>query len=310
MLTDEQKEIRKLGIGGSEIGAVAGLSPYAGPIDVWRAKVEGYSLEETKPMKRGRILEPALADWYAEDTGALLEVAPTLRHPTSAVALATPDRFASLAGERWVLELKTANFRTLHQWGEAGTDEVPQHYLAQVAWEMACADLERADLAVLIAGDDFRVYRIQRDREMEAMLLEEAERFWKDYVLTRTPPPIDGSASCADWLAEKYPTHRAPLLEATPEAEHLALELRRARDTGERWESEAQQLRNQLQALIGDAEGVTGSFGRITWKQSKGRTVIDWEAVAKAAGASSDLIKQFTTTKPGPRVFRPTWKEQ
>lgn len=310
MLTEEQQAIRRTGIGGSEIGAVVGLSPYAKPIDVWRAKVEGHILEETKPMKRGRILEPALADWYAEDTGATLEFAPTLRHPSSLIAVATPDRFASLAGERWVLELKTANFRTLSQWGEAGTDKVPKHYLAQVAWEMACADLERADLAVLVAGDDFRIYHLRRDRELEAMLLEEAEKFWRDYVLTKTPPPVDGSDSFEDWLLARYPAHQSGLLEATPEAEALARELRAAQEALEPNEARLDAAKNQLRALIGDAEGLVGSFGKITWRKSKDSERTDWEAVAKAAGVTPELIKQFTTIKPGPRVLRPYWKKE
>ena len=309
MLTEKQLEERKRGIGSSEIAAVAGLSPYAGPIDVWRAKVEGLRVEETPAMRRGTLLEPVIAQMYADETSAALELSDTLFHPSRPPALATPDRIAQKDGERWVLEIKTANLRMLDQWGEPGTDEVPQQYLAQVAWEMSCAGLERADLAVLIAGDEFRVYHLRRDAELEEMLHEEAERFWRDYVLTGQPPPIDGSDSCARWLAERYPLNRSPLLEATPEAEALALAYRKAREVREAAEEREQHARNQLCALIGDAEGLAGTFGKLTWKRSKDSARVDWEAVAKAAGAPANLIQQHTTLKPGPRVFRPTWKK-
>ena len=42
MLTAEQIELRKTGVGSSDIGAVAGLSPYASPLDVWLQNRERY----------------------------------------------------------------------------------------------------------------------------------------------------------------------------------------------------------------------------------------------------------------------------
>lgn len=310
MLTQEQLEIRKTGIGGSEVAAVLGLSPWARPIDVWRAKVEGRILEETLPMRRGRLLEPAVCQWYAEDTGAELEECGTLRHPKSKVLLATPDRLARMPdGGVRVLEAKTANFRMLQHWGDAGTDDVPDYYLVQVAAEMGCAALPAGDLAVLIAGDDFRIFHLQRDLELEAMILDGCERFWRDYVVTGKPPPPDSSDRYADWLKERYPESSGPMLAAPPGVERWVEQLRIAREAAAHAEQAETEARNHLVSLIGDADGMEGDGWRITNRSVKGRAKTDWEAVAKAAGASEKLIQQHTNRGAGYRRFLPTFKE-
>lgn len=305
-LSKDQKKLRLTGIGSSEIAAVAGLSPYATPLDVWRSKVEGFELEETLPMKRGRILEPALAEWYAEETGSTLTEPGTIRHPTSAIALATPDRIATLGTERRVVELKTANFRMMDKWGDPGSDNVPAAYLVQVQWELACAGLAEADLAVLIAGDDFRIYRLRRDLELESMLLEKADAFWRDHVLTRTPPPVDSSDSCSRWLADKFPRSSGELLPASPEAAALAAQLFEARRVLSVAEATEKDARNKLQALIGSADGIAGFDWKITWRNVKGRATTNWQAVAEEIGAPAEIIQRHTNTAAGYRRFLPT----
>ncbi|MCI0569281.1 MAG: YqaJ viral recombinase family protein, partial [Myxococcaceae bacterium] len=301
--------LRRRGIGGSEIGAVAGLSPYATPLDVWRAKVEGTSVPETTAMRRGRLLEPAVAEWYAEETGASLRSVGTLQHPTRPIALATPDRLASLRGEDRVLEIKTSGLRAAERWGRPGTDEVPPHYLAQVAWEMAVTGLPQADLAVLIAGEDFRVYHFERDAELEGYLFELAERFWVDHVEARRPPALDGSEAARRWLHERYPVERGPVRAAGPEAERWADVLREATARAGAEDLRAEEAKNHLKALIGDAEGLVGRFGTVRWTRSRSSTRTDWEAVARSLGAGEELVRAHTTVVPGPRVFRPSWKE-
>lgn len=306
-LTDEQKRLRRTGIGSSEIAAVAGISPYAKPIDVWRSKVEGLEIEETEPMRRGRLLEPALANWYAETTGAALREIGTVRHKRSDIALATPDRIATLDGAERVLEIKTASFRLAENWGDTGTDDVPSHYLLQAQWEMACADLPSADLAVLIGGDDFRVYHLIRDLELEAMLLQEAEKFWKDFVTTKRPPPVDASENYGEWLA-RLPRKEEKEISAPPEAKGWANILEAARVAKEVAEEKEQEARNHLLALMGDASVMVGDGFKVSYRQTKGRAVTNWQALCASLQVGQDAIERFTERRPY-RQFRPTFAQ-
>ena len=309
-LTDEQKRLRLTGIGGSEIASVVGLNPWGSPIDVWRAKVEGVTFEGNERTERGRFLEPAVAAWYAEQTGASLREVGTVRHPSSAIALATPDRIATVAGEDRLLEIKTANIRQLDKWGEED-DAVPEQYLAQVQWTMACVGLQSADLAVLLAGDTFRVYHLKRDLELESMLLEAAERFWRDHVQTRTPPPVDGSPSCTAWLRERFQADKGAILPADIETTLIASRFDAARKAEEKAAAELAAAKNELLARMAavGAEKIVGDRWRCSYSLTKGATKTDWEAVARELAAPEALIQRHTTIAPGHRRFLLTVKE-
>lgn len=310
-LSEEQKALRLTGIGASEVAAVLGISPWARPIDVYRAKVEGRELDETLPMKRGRILESAIADWYAEDTGATLRPGVTTRHPRCSVLLATPDRFAlHRNGEERGLECKAPGVHMASAWGESGSDQVPIYYVAQVETQMACCNLQDADVAALLGGEDFRTYHLRRDAELEALIIDAAERFWTDHVLPRRPPAPDASEPYSEWLHTRYPevSAKAPILKADPEDQQWATQLFDARARKAAAEEDEKLARQHLEARIGSAYGMEGQTWKILWSDSKGRASTNWEAVAAEAGLSRALIEKHTKRTPH-RVFKPTLKK-
>jgi len=54
-------------------------------------------------------------------------------------------------------------------WGlDAGDEDgMPDYYLAQVEWQLSVTGLKTAYIAVLIAGNDFRIYKIHHDPVLE-----------------------------------------------------------------------------------------------------------------------------------------------
>jgi len=50
--TDFQRNRRK-GIGGSDVAAIAGLNPWKTPLQVWKEKVLGDTVEENAAMRWG-----------------------------------------------------------------------------------------------------------------------------------------------------------------------------------------------------------------------------------------------------------------
>lgn len=65
-LSQAQLAIRQQGIGGSELSAILGLSPFAGPLEVWNTKVYGSRFEPNDAMRVGTMGEAALAGIVAE----------------------------------------------------------------------------------------------------------------------------------------------------------------------------------------------------------------------------------------------------
>lgn len=293
-------------VGGSDAPAIAGISRWKSPIDIWRRIVEGAETEDKALMRRGRRMEPVLREEYQEVTGATLLGPQSLGFDGKPFLRASLDDLAEINGERRVVELKTANFRMAHEWGTG--DNVPPEYLAQVNWYMRAAGLDKCDLAVLLGGAEFRIYPIAADAELQEMLLDAACRFWTDYVETKKPPPPDSSESYKEFLAGRYPSHRAPLLESTPAIDALVAKLRAAEAAFEKDSDEIEAAKNGIKAALGDSEGVAGQWGKILWRANKDGQVTDWKALCAELKPDPELVRKYTTTKNGARVFRATWR--
>jgi putative phage-type endonuclease len=310
-LTAEQQAIRSTGIGGSEIGVLAGLSRWASPIDIYERKL-GLKIDEASHhLRRGVYLEPACIRWYADTTGWHVADGTTMRHPSLARVIATPDGLVYETPEAFdkgqparVLEIKSPGRHTWSEWGEPGTDQIPGSYIAQVQWEMACANTKLADVAALIDGD-LAIYTVAFDAELFAQLAEIAHQFWIQHIEARVPPPPDGSDSYAESIVRRFPGVRRDMLEATPDVEATALAYRDAKAKLEAAEAEAERLKQELQQRIGDAKGVTGSFGSITWGESKGRESLDSKALK---AAHPDIAAQFVKQGAPFRTFRCNFK--
>jgi len=348
MLTKKQIEMRRTGIGASEIAALAGLSRWATPVDIYAAKVLPTKDDPTLVMELGNLLEEPISRVYAKRTGAFLHRCTTLRHPKHSVALATPDRLVfrqrvlkaqalPQAAER-LLQVKTAGWRSRPDWGPEGTDQVPEDYLAQVQWEMGVTGQRVCDVALLIERDDFRIYTVPFNERLFGGLLEIAERFWVDHVQARKPPPPDASEAYAEFLKRAHPREAEAakmILEPPPEIIDAAERLRVAEADEAAAKERADLAKNEIRSFIGDNLGVVGPFGTITWKANKDSTPTDWKGVAEDAmriawdllgshpeagtekmnerGTGQELkglVDRHTKRTPGARVLRKKWIEK
>ena len=187
-------------IGGSDIGAILGLSKYQSALDVWMEKTgkEIKSLDSL-PLRFGSFAEEFVASEYARHTGLeLIHDKSIYLHSQYTFMSAHIDRFVHGDGIAMaptkILECKTANPFAQSDWGDVGSDQVPMSYLCQCAWYQAITGIDEADLAVLFGNSDFRIYQIQRDKELEDLLLDKATTFWDEYVLKDIPPPPQSEA--------------------------------------------------------------------------------------------------------------------
>lgn len=207
--------IRRSGIGGSDIAMIAGVSKWGGPMDVYLT-ITGQSapLIETERMRWGKLLEDAVAKEYAVKTGRKVRNAPTavdsvtglrdriMRDKSASWRMAHVDRLVICKpGETpRGLECKTADRLASSDFGEEGTDQVPADYALQCQWYMGITGLPLWDLAVLIGGNQHRLYTITRDDELIDMLRQVADDFWLNHVVAKVPPPIDGTDASKRFL--------------------------------------------------------------------------------------------------------------
>jgi putative phage-type endonuclease len=295
---------RKKGIGASEAAAVLGISPWSSPVEVWARKLGLIpEMEDNERLKTGRYFEEPIAQLYADREKVTLTGGGfnSIFHPSLPV-FATPDRMVVEYPRG--LEIKTVEPAMSKEWGDEGTDAIPLYYTTQVVVSMAVANVGEWDVAAFFGMNDFRVYRLRRDLELENTILSRLAEFWNRYVIGNQEPPLDGSEACAEYLARKYPRNLRPLLGADEETEKLLVNLFAMRDQTKGDEIILAEYENRLKQIIGEAEGIQGVSGKVLWKKNKDSEKVDWEAVALALNPAADLIKQYTTIKPGPRVFR------
>lgn len=295
MLTDEQLKLRKSGTGGSDIGAVAGLSPFRSPLSVYLDKTgQAPPLEENAQMRRGRLLEPAIANWWAEEVGAQEVTDPgTMLSPTHKRILATPDRLALVKGERLVGEIKSPG-PYVRGFGEPGTDAVPAHILAQCHWEMHVANVERAHVAALLNGE-LGVFPIVFDPEFFGLLVDANNRFWTDYVEKGVPPPADNCDS--ELLKHLHPKDSGAKLSLSelPGLTEVIEALRTVRPQFKELEERHEALVNRVKQAMGQASHLETPFGPISWKANKASQATDWKAVA---GEFRNLVALHAASNP------------
>lgn len=305
------QELRRSGIGATDASAVLGLNPWRTPLQVWAEKT-GRAPEQpqTEPMRWGLLMEPLLAAEYERRTGRKL-YAPenVLHHPKHDFILCSPDRL--VVGERRGVELKTVSGFAASEWGQPGTDQVPQHYLIQCLQCMAVTGMPVWDCAPLIGGNDYRIYTVRFDADLWADIEARLVDWWHRYVLADVEPPA--MAADVDWLVRRYPESRPPLAPASDRAFALACEYKAAWAEAQAAIERSDAAKAALQQLIGESDGLQGEGWRVTWKSNRPRTTTDWEAVARSIAcdeaALAEAATRHTVTKPGARVFRFTEKE-
>lgn len=270
-LTPEQRAMRVHTLGASEIAAVCGLNPWKSAHDVWLSKLELADEHVSHATRVGTLIEPIILRLYCEDTGARVAHFGTVVHPKHAWVSATPD-FA-VHGVRRVGEIKCVGWRSAGHW-TTDEDGVPDYYRPQLEWQCEVCDADEADMAALIGGTDFRIYRIKRDREIGGMLLDIGAKFWRDHVEARVPPPVDGSDGARRMLAKLYPRNTGPVKKADNDVERIVRELR-ALDAVDAKRTE---LENKLRAAIADADGMTGDGWSVTYRADKnGKRALRWK---------------------------------
>lgn len=330
---------RMQGIGGSDVAALVGLSPWTTPRDVWYSKVghdgEGNPVDvfnlvtETDAMYWGRVLEDVVANEYALRTGCHVQATDyqfkgdPKKHPLAKnYFIANVDR---LVGKKFndikpedspflineetgqlftdkLLECKTSSAYMKDNWGEDGSSDIPEYYMAQVQWYMGVTGCKSADLAVLIGSNDFRIYHLERNETVIEYLFTEADKFWTEYVLADVLPPpvnVDDSVSAFPRGEKRKKVFADELLE------DACRQFNELRAQVESLEKQMDDLKMQICESMQDGTDLYGDDGRklCTWSASSLSKKIDYKKIVEHLQPTEDVLDLFTTEYQTSRRF-------
>jgi len=293
--------LRAKSLGGSDVGALLGLSRYRSAVDVWMEKTgKEIAIRDSLPLRFGQFAEEFVASEYALATGlCLASHDAAVIHPEYQYMHGHIDRFVldgnlplidtdgKITASR-ILECKTANPFAQSEWGEAGSDQVPLSYLVQCVWYMMLTNINQTDLAVLFGNADFRIYEITRDLELEQMVLERAITFWEDHVLKDIPPP---AASESDYKTLFGKSTLGKSIEASAKTYELIKKLKSLNEQVEQYEAEISQIKQSIMGQMQDAEILTFDGQTLaTWKSPKPSLRLDAKRLTEE---HPDLVHQY-----------------
>jgi len=244
------------------------------------------------------LLEPIVAAHYTKRTGRRVRrINAVLQHATHPWMLANIDREVLGAGDVQILECKTVGANGVIAWRNG----VPEYVQLQVQHQLAVTGKQAADVAVLVCGNELRVYRLERDEALIEQLIALESEFW-GLVETRQPPAPDGSASAATALQALYPRDVGNTVDFSEDLTMSALfsHLLDARQALDAAESREAQLKQRIQQAMGEATKAVFGAGQVTWKRSQDSAAVD---TARLLKDRPEWLAPYLTTRSGSRRF-------
>lgn len=293
----EWLEWRRGGIGGSDVAAILGASPYKGAYAVYLEKIgEKPADEGSEATEWGNRLEPYVAEAFADKSGCLVakpqyiytcDAYPWLRANLDYWVIngdqevtkgrVLDDKIEIEVRPDSFLECKTA----AHHMGRYWQDGPPLHYVIQCQTYLLVTGFDYCHIACLIGGQEFVYHRIEADPDFQERIVSATREFWRR-VETREAPSPDGLKATTEAIEQRFPLAARPTVDIS-EAGPSALERYRAAQIVIK-EAEAikDTAANELRVLLGDSEaGMVDGDVLVEWREYKSRR-LDTKAVRAA----------------------------
>jgi putative phage-type endonuclease len=299
-------EDRRHHVTGTDVAAILGLSPWAGPMEVWLDKRGELPHAENDAMRAGKFLQDGILAAYSELNSIPLVNA----DPWKLELVPGCELLGASLDARWKFgdarPVDAKNIRVRGKdYGEEGSDRIPVYYQTQLAVQMMATGAPYADLAVCFGGQEFARFTVERDPDIEAAIKEQTDSWWKRHVTGGEIPQADGSDSCTRYIKDRFTkAELGRVVEPTEEIIALVAERGRQADIEAGAKAAKTAAENRIKAFMGDASEIRGLA---TCKNNRDSVKVDWQAVAetfKGDALYEDAVLRNTETKPGARVLR------
>lgn len=283
-ITEEQRLARKEALGSSDMAAILGLDPWRNAYDVWLEKTgQVEDNKETEVMQAGSLFEDGVLNWAEMHLGKLernvekrAQGFPIVSH-IDAVVISPQEP----------VEAKTAGLfgPVQEDYGENGTDELPDRVIIQSHVHMLCIEKDICHVPAFIGGRGFNMFRVNRDEVIINSIMDASLDFWEKYVIPNEPPP---NVIPSIEIVKRIRRIPEKIVELDPK---LVQEWLDAKDKVKWAEEIKKDAQAAMLAAIGDAEGANcGSLGLLTYfQQSSSRIDVD-----KLKEEQPEIAKQYT----------------
>lgn len=291
---------RKKGIGGSDVAAIMGLSPWRTPAEVWLEKTgraAPQDLSDRPHVQRGVDLEAFVGEQFKKRHGDMRvrrvnAVCQSIERPWAQASLdyECAELSGNITREWGVLEIKTS--RNDADWA----DGIPVYYMTQVQHYLSVTGRSYAWVAVQFDSDwlwEYREYRIERDEEDIAAIDAAVDTFWHDYVEKDVMPVLVGTAGEAKGLTDLY-AHPSSESVTDTDADTLQLvsDYQDAADREKKAKADKQKVSTLLMAKVGDHKALYTDTTKVLWVRTDAKRFDE----KRFAADHPDLAAEYTTT--------------
>lgn len=275
-------------LGGSDMAAIFGVSPWRTPLDLYLDKrsprAEDMNEERRKFFARRKRQEPVIAEMLADEYGVVVTRLSLDDNPnryqdpefpflaaeidfefemSDSVRDAFPERDDFAVIQNGTLcngEIKTVHPFKASEWGEQGSEEVPIHYAAQIMHGLGVTNRPAALCAALFGLDNLLCFPIMPDPETIAAMRAKAVDFWINHVQAGIPPaPVN-----KEDVLRLYASTKGRKAEVDVETCDALLELEKLKREKKRIEEGIEHREQQVALAVYRAWGLPDEDGAVS----------------------------------------------
>lgn len=311
---------RRTYIGGSDVAAILGVSPWKSKFSLYQQKIgewqDEITPEKERDFARGKLFEPVIMEMLIDELkyrGHDVVVVDKNRRTKDKeidFIAAEIDMELIIDGKLMNAEIKSVRPFMAKYWGEPGTDEIPIAYTAQCLHGQMVTQRDATVVAALIGVDDLRIHFVKRDEEMIDIIRNAEIEFWNMVQNRIAPDPVT-----IDDINRLYQHDSGQVMEADEELIALCIDLAHIKADLKNNEARAETLTSRIKARMGEASLLMHNGQKlVSWKSNKESSKTDWkeafhdladEVKVKEGGKElvEEILTTHTATKPGARPF-------
>ncbi|MDV8022307.1 YqaJ viral recombinase family protein [Rhodococcus sp. IEGM 1330] len=251
----------------SKIPAILGISRWTSQFAMWHQMAGNTTEVISEPRQDnfdyGHAVEVAAAEYWKYrnpgwriSRGEIQFSRADLPFPNAA----TIDRRGSRGSRRRIVEVKTA--RSLEEWGDDGTGNVPADYTAQVIWQQFIAGWHvAADLVLWPQYGMPRIYTVEYDSQIAAVIVDRALA-WHKSLEAGEPPELDDTVATYETVKQLHPDIDGSSVELDPDLAHRFID----------WHQEQKQTNA---SVTGMKSKVLDAMGSAQYAMCNGQKIAD-----------------------------------
>ena len=260
MITEQQRIARRQFLGSSDSASVFGLDPFRSAMDTYLDKTgadPGFA--GNAATERGNYLEPAIVEWAREQIGEDL-----IRNVLKTRGDLCANLDAYNVSRQFIVEAKTTT--NVDEWGDPGTDEIPDRVLIQTHHAMHVVGYALAYVPVLMpvfGRFEFRMYVVKRNDELAAEVARRGTEFMEHNVRLGIPPSDSKPSLEVLKRIRRTPNKVVPVDSCLVDRWIVA------KDAAMQAKDDADEAQAAILAALQDADGGTCQQGALTYFTTK-----------------------------------------